>query len=190
MSTNRQKFQITWPSKRHAMAPHDTLHLVDVENICGCPLPDQEAVSEALRSFQDVMAFGSRDHAILGASPLTAFYAKQAWSGAQVVQRRGKDGADLALLAECDVAFIAARYRRVVVASGDHIFAPLVRDLIAAGVHVVVTARSGSIAWALRLERPEIRHLPMEPSSVIKPHVNRPVFSNGDQGLGTTRKAG
>ena len=189
MNINRQMAQPTHRSPQSAVAPHDTLHLVDVENICGCALPDQGTVADALESYRNVMAFRSNDHAVLGASPLGAFYAKKAWSGVQVVQRRGRDGADLALLAACDVVFIAARYRRVVVASGDHIFAPLVRELIASGVRVVVAARSGSIAWALRLEGPEIRHLPDQSSPLAACDVSHAAWINEGQVLSTDRKA-
>ena len=80
------------------------------------------------------------------------------WPGTKVLAGHGRDGADKALLEFADVRHIATRYDRVVVGSGDHIFAPLVSELMAAGVMVTVVAPSKSIAWALRLARPEIRH--------------------------------
>ena len=71
---------------------HDTLHVIDVENICGSALPSQETVTEVLESYRRTMGFGPGHLAILGASPQTAFFAGLAWPEVQTVQGRGKDG--------------------------------------------------------------------------------------------------
>jgi uncharacterized LabA/DUF88 family protein len=46
---------------------------------------------------------------------------------------------------------LAARFPRVVIASGDHIFARAVPDLAAAGCHVTVGSRRGRLSRALEL---------------------------------------
>jgi hypothetical protein len=52
----------------------------------------------------------------------------------------GPDGADHALLNAIKLQYIAKRYDRLVIASRDHIFAPLAREARALGmtVHIVV----------------------------------------------------
>jgi hypothetical protein len=79
---------------------------------------------------------------VLGTGTELAFAAKAAWPGALLRIGKGLDGADRALLSVLDPAFIASHYHRLVVASGDHAFAPMVADLRARRVAVVVVTRN------------------------------------------------
>ena len=66
--------------------------------------------------------------------------------------RSGKDGADTVLLeAIGDVAWIAGHYDRIVLASGDHIFANAVAALKAAGVRVIVISPDTGLSARMRL---------------------------------------
>ena len=145
-----------------------TLHLLDVENLCGSALPVEEHVRSTLDCYRIQMCNEVGGHVVLAASGHTAFLAGASWPGTKVLAGHGRDGADKALLEFADVRHIATRYDRVVVGSGDHIFAPLVSELMAAGVMVTVVAPSKSIAWALRLARPEIRHFVSPSSSDVR----------------------
>lgn len=71
----------------------------------------------------------------------------------------GIDGADRALLAEAAPAFVSTHDDRVVVASGDHGFAPLVVELDAAGVWVCVVNRREALARRLREVAPVVWYL-------------------------------
>ena len=121
-------------------------------------MPSEDHVRFTIDRYRTWMAIGELDHAILAAAGQTAYFAGRAWPGAQCAVGHGKDGADLALLDRSDVSHITHRYGRVILASGDHIFAPLVVELLEAGIGVTVVAATRSIAWNLRLARPEIRH--------------------------------
>src|SRR4051794_41270042 len=99
-----------------------------------------------------------------------AFAAAEAWPGCLVKVAHGENGADNALLRECDPDHVAARYSRVVVASGDHAFAGLTATLRARGVVVSVVSRLDSLAGDLRQVACVCHHLP-EPARVAATQV-------------------
>ncbi|MHB8438976.1 MAG: NYN domain-containing protein [Acidimicrobiales bacterium] len=111
------------------------------------------------------MGASEHDHVVLAASGRTAFYAGLAWPGQQVRVGHGPDGADKAILDTIDVRHVASTYRRVVVASGDHIFAPLVDRLRAEGLVVEVVAPTRGIARAMRISAGRLRHFDVLPEA-------------------------
>lgn len=135
-----------------------TLHLIDVENLCSDPRPEESRVRAVLARYRTSMAVSEADHVVLAAAGRTALFAGLAWPGVRVRAGRGPDGADRALLAAVDVDHTVDSYNRVVVASGDHIFVPLVRALRGAGVAVEIVAPTCGIAQVLRLEGAPVRH--------------------------------
>ena len=118
-----------------------TLHVIDIENLVGGSGAGPTAVGPALSAYRSTVAVGTDDHAVIAAGPTLAVAAGLAWSGAQLRFGHGIDGADDALLDAVDPAFTAAHYDRVVIASGDHAFLPLVAALRAAGVAVLLVVR-------------------------------------------------
>lgn len=118
-----------------------TLHVIDVENLVGGSAAGATAVAPALSAYRSTVHVGDGDHAVLAAGPTLAVAAGLAWPGCQLRFGHGLDGADRALLECVDAAFAAAHYDRVVVASGDHAFVPLVSRLRALGVAVVLVVR-------------------------------------------------
>jgi hypothetical protein len=89
------------------------------------------------------------DQVIIACSHQTFRTVGFCWPGPQYLLRSGPDGADLALLAILDTGHIAARFPDVVIGSGDHIFAPAVTGLTAAGCRVTVTARRDRLSASL-----------------------------------------
>jgi hypothetical protein len=136
-----------------------TLHLVDLENLAGGSSVDDAEVDEALARYESVVRVRPGDHRIIACGRRLAFQAKDRWRGALVKAAHGVDGADRALLAEAVPAFVSSRYDRVVVASGDHGFAPLVVELDAAGVSVCVVSRREALARRLREVAPVVWYL-------------------------------
>jgi hypothetical protein len=135
--------------KRTALSRGRTLHLVDVENLLGNPYSSEAAVAEVLARYRRCH-LRDGDHVIIAANPHLGFKAKMAWPEALVRWGRGSDGADKALLAEANPTDIARRFDRLVVASGDHIFVELVKQVRARGVAVIVVYRPGSLSKRLR----------------------------------------
>ncbi len=73
-------------------------------------------------------------------------------SGSECALRpvRGQDAADLYLLAGAPPEWVAKRFGRVVIGSGDHIFATRARMIRNLGVQVTVVSRSDSLSGALQ----------------------------------------
>lgn len=140
------------PNPRPTTSPPKgrALHLVDLDNLVGGPDHPELAVP-ALRVYLAVADFEVGDHLVLGAdSSLAHKTCFDLPRGARLLIGYGKDGADDRLIAAAEPSFVAARYDRVVICSGDHRFAPLARDLSARGVVVDVAARRRSLARVLR----------------------------------------
>lgn len=130
-----------------------TLYVVDVENMVGsCELTAAEVIAVQARIYSAVRP-DNRDHTVIAASHHNATAAYFGWAGpVQRLARSGKDGADTVLLeAIGDIAWIAGHYDRVVLASGDHIFANAVAALKAAGVRVIVITPDTGLSARMRL---------------------------------------
>ena len=139
-----------------------TTMLVDVENGCGCadlvPCRQSKLQDHLLGlvgpgQVQVVYATGPRAR---GLSPTLLWD----WGRHRYLCGYGVNGADLALInfANNDPAIF--RSARVVIVSGDGIFAPLATALVAQGTHVTVVARRGTLSAALRLVAHKIEYLP------------------------------
>ncbi len=127
------------------------LHLIDIENIAGCPLPEVALVRQCRRRFIEVARPGDSDLVVVACSPLAAENVMFEWPGAQRIIREGPDGADLALLGAWeDFASVRAGFSGVSIASGDHIFAPLAARIAEAGIEVTVISQKNSLSHDLR----------------------------------------
>lgn len=129
-----------------------TLYLVDIENMVGSSAPTRSEVAQIERRICAAVQPCAGDHTVVAASHHNALAMSLGWTGtAQRKWRSGIDGADLALLeAVADIPWIAERYRRVVIASGDHAFTFAVASLRAAGVEVIVIRPDIGFSSALR----------------------------------------
>jgi hypothetical protein len=142
-------------ARSHCRPKGRTYHLIDIENLCGgTASAGDDDVARAVARYQRTITVADDDLVVIGSGPTLAPAAKAAWPSARLVVGKGIDGADRALLAADDPRFLADRFDRVVVGSGDHAFAELVIDLRARGTAVCVVTRdrtSGSAAlrrWA------------------------------------------
>lgn len=118
-----------------------TLHLIDVENLVGGSAAGVDAVASALEAYRRTVTIGPDDHVVLGSGTELAFAANAAWPSALLRIGKGLDGADRALLSVLDPSFIVSHYHRLVVASGDHAFAPMVAALRTRQMAVMVVVR-------------------------------------------------
>lgn len=128
-----------------------TLHLIDIENELGTPSPTPLAVREAAADYAVASDWKPGDLTVIGSSRMCCSKAAFDWPlPHRWVTRDGRDGGDLALLAElaCEPLF---QIKRVVIASGDHMFAPAAYQLAARGITVEVVAMHGRLSSRLRL---------------------------------------
>lgn len=136
------------------------LHLVDVENLLGTPWFTRHAVVDLRRVYDAVSAASNPAHYLVGTSAgPNLVEAGLGWGQGQMVFSKGKDGAERAMLAEVTLA-TASRYDRVVIGSGDGIFADLAASLQSSGIAVRVVSRPRSLSRALSLAVRDARFLP------------------------------
>ena len=137
------------------------LHLVDVENLLAGPFFLAAEVARLRPLYGRVSQMTASAHVVIGCSADESMLESGlGWCGARQVWIRGTDGADRALL---DVAFnenVAGRFARVVIGSGDGIFANLAANLQALGCHVTVVSRADALSARLRFAVADIRILP------------------------------
>lgn len=149
-----------------------TLHLVDIENMACSSHLTHEDVAKTQQRIHAAVELRPGDHTLIAASHHNALATYYGWVGsAQRSARSGQDGADMVLLEAIeDIRWVADRYQRVVLASGDHIFAFAVANLKAAGLEVVVISPDRGLSTAMRLAAgPHLRHLgPSTPTNVIE----------------------
>jgi hypothetical protein len=81
------------------------------------------------------------------------------WAGAHLALRRGKDGAERALMDKADPHFVGDRFATLVVGSGDGAFTEYAAAVAGRGVHVVVLARRGALARRLAMVAHEVRFI-------------------------------
>ena len=122
-----------------------TLHLIDLENLLGDPWATGPRVGWALEQYFEVSGWREGDLVYVAANPhLVKEFCFDQTVGWRVHAAQGCDGADLALLAHAAPEFVARRAGRLVVGSGDHIFADRARQVAARGVDVLVVSRPES----------------------------------------------
>lgn len=126
------------------------LHLLDIENLCGDPFAPDELVSATTAEYCAAARYHLGDHMVVAANaPDVVFAADRYLPYAQLIRTRGPDGADNALIGWADPAFIAARYDRLVIGSGDHLFSGIAGAAQRLGVLVHVVSRPGQLAGCL-----------------------------------------
>lgn len=154
------------PSHRRLPADADVprgraLHLVDIENLAGSARPEPTDALAVVSEYLDLARWNAGDHVVVsanGALLRTVMFALPAgWAvrGA----RRGPDGADHVLLDAAEPDFVVARFHRLVVGSGDGIFASLLATVGAAGVFTSVVSARPRLSTRLRVAAGHVRYL-------------------------------
>lgn len=128
-----------------------SLHLIDLENLCADGLPGERLIEKVWQTYRYGVPNSPEDHYIVGSSHI---FAARAWFvlPAQGIQRRvrsGKDGGELAILADIDLDHVARRFTRLVIASGDGIFAGTAAAARGSGLHVHQVTGLGACSRAL-----------------------------------------
>jgi hypothetical protein len=130
--------------------PDRSLHVVDIENLTGDARPSLALVTETQGRYLARLNLGADDQVVMAASHRGLLDAACGWPHARYRVRSGKNGADLELLDVLEHENVAARFRHVVIGSGDGIFIRSAARLAAGGVRVTVVSRHGSLHPVLR----------------------------------------
>lgn len=128
-----------------------TLHLVDLENLLGDPRADAATALATLDTYLDVACWRPDDQVILATNPwLMGRIAFDLPVPASAHAVHGRDGADLMLLSLAPPELVVKRFARLVVGSGDGIFAGRARTVRDQGVAVDVVARADGCSTRLQ----------------------------------------
>ena len=139
--------------------PERALHVVDIENLAGAAVPTLARVAEVQGQYLSSLRFGVDDQVVLATSHLGLLSAGLGWPHARHLVRSGKDGADLELIDVLEHENIAARFRHVVIGSGDGGFSRAAADLMTRGIRVTVVSRWGSLAYELAKAADDVIYL-------------------------------
>ena len=137
-----------------------TMHLIDIENLCMAANPTLEQVSEARRSYFELVQPGPTDQFLITVSSYNNLEAVAfGWSGATLKCREGHDGADILLAESIMEDHLEVRFDQVIVASGDGGLAPFVQTLTKLLEEVLVVSQPAAIAISMRMVGAKVQYL-------------------------------
>jgi hypothetical protein len=138
-----------------------SLHVVDLENLMGGPYQGRHILQLASDYYRDAAGVRAGDHVLVATNPRLALEAALSWPQAQLLVGKGVNGADMVLIERIrDVDWIASRFDRVVIGSGDGIFMSSVIALKTQGIAVGVVASEHSVSRELRRSSTFLRLIP------------------------------
>lgn len=170
-ATTRSRYTTQVRCGRHRLNRPRTLTLMDLENLLGGKV-DTVAVREMWSEFGKVIDRRHDDHTCVAVSrhhAATAFFGLPG-DVQRIVGENGPDGADLALIQAVDYDWIEANFGQVVLASGDHIFAPVAERLREVGLHVVQVIGAGTSSVRLYRASSEQRYLQLTRKAALDRH--------------------
>jgi hypothetical protein len=139
--------------------PERTLHVVDIQNLAGAPIPTVVQVNEVQDWYMTRLGFGADDQVVMASSHLGFLNVALGWPHARYRVRSGPNGADLELLDVLQHEDVAARFTHVVIGSGDGLFSQAAANLAARDVRVTVVSRRDSLSRALAGVAGDVRYL-------------------------------
>jgi hypothetical protein len=132
------------------------LHLVDLENLLADPWARGPSVGRALDEYLERAEFRSGDLVFVGGNPW--LMVELGWSHSVDCHRfaaRGPQGADRKLLEASPMSWVARRFDRLAIGSGDGVFAEHLVQARALGLAVQIVSRCDSFSCRLaRLDLP------------------------------------
>jgi hypothetical protein len=128
------------------------IHFVDIENLAGTGLLNSEKVSEICASYSNCVPCGVNDLFLVAAGPQNKLAIFEGWAkkGSFYQFRKGKDGADHALLAIFESIENLQHYKKVFLATGDGGLLRIVEQSLSAGISVTLVTGKGKTNQSLR----------------------------------------
>lgn len=140
-----------------------TFHLVDLENLSGGPRRSPADHRRAWSAYERTAGVAAPDQVVVAASGLVM--SEAVWflpTGIRAHLANGADGADRVLLAAGDAVWIAARFDRLVIGSGDHAFVELADEVRSLGARVDVVVGRGRCSARYRTAGHTVRRLRLD----------------------------
>ena len=129
-------------TSRRCVPSWRSLHLVDLENLMGDPRVTAAAAHDTFHRYLARAGWQPGDHVIVASNPrVIREVGFDLAVPCSVHATRGPDGADLMLLSLAPPELVTRRYERLVIGSGDGIFAARAHAVRASGIAVLVVSR-------------------------------------------------
>lgn len=146
-----------------------TAYLLDLDNLAGSGQPSADEIHCVLDHFERECRPCKNDQVYCAGTAISAYHCADYRPNYRVAVGRGKDGADQRLLELGDPEHVSQRFQRVVIGSGDGIFAGIVREFSIRGVRVELLVGKGTLASSLhraisvnnRCEKLIVRRIPI-----------------------------
>jgi len=143
------------------------LVLIDIENIVGSSTPSETSVAFALTELEYLLSDFHSSQVVIGCSHRTAKVVAFMCPTFRHLWQSGPNGADFALLRVLTDEMVAERFKKVVICSGDGIFADVAARLGSVGVCVSVVSLEGHLSNRLRLAAKRVIELHANSGSVL-----------------------
>jgi hypothetical protein len=133
-----------------AKIEHPQIHLVDIENLIGSGRFNTWQVRKAKHLYEKMVHPLASDIVIIAAGPQNKRAIYEGWGHALYCWRKGKDGADQALLSFFGHLEKPRTFSAVYLGSGDGGLAPIAHVTTQLGVPFTVVARGSNCSWKLK----------------------------------------
>jgi len=127
-----------------------TAYFLDIDNLTGSGQPSSDGVKEVLDQFEDCCNPSKLDQVYCAGTAVSAYHCADYRPNYRVAIGRGQDGADRRLLEFADPEHISQRFHRVVIGSGDGIFAGVANEFNRRGLEVNILVGKGAVSAALK----------------------------------------
>ncbi len=160
---------------RRNLPSNRRLHLIDIENLLGCPRPTDAAATGCCEEYKDRASVQGDDLVVVACNHGAGAQVGFGWPEARLLLRSGPDGADRALLDVLKTESVEERFDAVVVASGDGRFAEAVARLAGLGIEVTVISNRRALSRRLELAATRVVLFDAEPPPAVPAAVLREV---------------
>lgn len=127
-----------------------TAYFLDLDNLAGSGQPSADDIHRVLDEFERLCEPCQDDQVYCAGTAISAYHCADYRPNYRVAVGRGKDGADRRLLELGDPDHVSRRFQRVVIGSGDGIFADVAQEYMTRGMRVELLVGKGALATSLR----------------------------------------
>ena len=140
-----------------------TLHLIDIENLCGESNLTIGQVRAIDAAYKDLTKPQKEDLFFVTVSSTNNLEAAMfGWQGAKIACREGRDGADILLANELLNPKTSDMFENIFLASGDGGLAPFVSRAKSQGCKVTIVSATESLSHYMRYLGADIRYIDRE----------------------------
>jgi hypothetical protein len=158
-SSGDTMFSVTAVSQLRVKEPRHQrrLILIDIENVVGGAFRSRTQANWARQEVERMIGPQADDQVVIATGKSGLFPTRGAWPSARLQLGKGINGADLKLLEVMAGENVHERFAKIVLISGDGIFAEQVSLLAARGVHVTVVAHASGLSRRLKIAASEVK---------------------------------